>query len=182
MTHRLMTRVQKVLTRGIVFTMDLQLAACGPWAPALVQPGAASPRRCPRRDGDADETADRWLLQCHDADMTLVLRVGEKFEMKGRTITVSKMQADVGPQVRDYLVEVARRGGTVTYGNLRDDLNLTYPPNGLGRLLDVISEDCHRRGEPSLAPLVVNKATGEAGSDYDGHPESDRQALYGYWS
>lgn len=73
--------------------------------------------------------------------MTLVLRVGEKFEMKGRTITVSKMQSDVGPQVRDFLIEVARRGGTVTYGNLKDDLNLTHPPNGLDRLLDVISED-----------------------------------------
>lgn len=128
------------------------------------------------------EPADHSLLRCDYADMTLVLRVGERFEMKGRTLTVSRMQADVGPQVRDYLIKVARRGGTVTYGSLKEDLSLTYPPNGLGRVLDVISEDCHRRGEPSLAPLVVNKATGEAGSDYDGHPESDRRALYGYWS
>lgn len=32
---------------------------------------------------DADETADRWLLQCHDAEMTLVLRVGREVRDKG---------------------------------------------------------------------------------------------------
>lgn len=50
----------------------------------------------------------------------------------------------------------------------------------MGRLLDVISENCRMRGEPSLAPLVVNGAAREVGADYEGAPEADRQRLYDY--
>lgn len=114
--------------------------------------------------------------------MSLMLKAGHRFEMKGRTITVTKMQADVGQRVRDELIGVARRGGKITYGELRAAANLTHPPNGMGRLLDVISEDCRLRREPSLAPLVVNAETGEVGVDYDGDPASDRQLAYDYWS
>lgn len=53
----------------------------------------------------------------------------------------------------------------------------------MGRLLDVISEDCHLRGEPSLAALVVNAGTGEVGGDYEwGDPVLERRRLYDYWS
>ena len=34
-------------------------------------------------------------------------------------------------------------------------------PNGLGPLLDQVADQCAARGEPNLAVLVVNKATGE---------------------
>lgn len=114
--------------------------------------------------------------------MGLMLRAGDRFDMKGRTVTVTRMQADVGQRVRDELIDVAKRGQTITYGELRAAANLTHPPNGMGRLLDVISEDCRIRDEPSLAPLVVNGATREVGADYEGAPEADRQRLYDHWS
>lgn len=114
--------------------------------------------------------------------MGLMLRAGDRFHMKGRTVTVTQMQADVGARVRDELIDVAKHGQTITYGELRAAANLTHPPNGMGRLLDVISEDCRIRDEPSLAPLVVNRATREVGADYVGAPEVDRQCLYDYWS
>lgn len=114
--------------------------------------------------------------------MGLMLRAGDRFDMKGRTVTVTQMQAEVGQRVRDELIDVAKHGQTITYGDLRVAANLTHPPNGMGRLLDVISEDCRIRGEPSLAPLVVNATTREVGADYEGTPEVDRQRLYDYWS
>lgn len=114
--------------------------------------------------------------------MGLMLRAGDRFDTKGRAVTVTPMQADVGQRVRDKLIEVARRGQTITYGELKAAANLSHPPNGMGRLLDVISEDCRLRDEPSLAPLVVNGMTREVGADYEGEPDFDRQRVYDYWS
>jgi hypothetical protein len=114
--------------------------------------------------------------------MGLLLRAGDRFDMKGRTITVTQMQADVGQRVTDELIDVARRGQTITYGELKASAQLSHPSNGMGRLLDVISEDCRLRGEPPLAPLVVNAETLEVGADYEGAPNEDRQRLYDHWS
>ena len=129
----------------------------------------------------------RHRLQIEPFDVTmngmgLLLRVGDRFDMKGRTITVTQVQADVGQRVRDELIDVARRGQTITYGELKALAHLSHPPNGMGRLLDVISEDCRLRDEPSLAPLVVNAETLEVGADYEGAPKDDRQRLYDFWS
>lgn len=123
-------------------------------------------------------SADR----CHDEGHGIDGAPGDRFDMKGRTVTVTPMQADIGPRVRDELIGVAKRRQTITYGELKAAANLTHPPNGIGRLLDVISEDCRLRGEPSLAPLVVNGETREVGADYEGAPAADRQRLYDYWS
>ncbi|MGK2874159.1 MAG: hypothetical protein ACSLEW_00750 [Nocardioides sp.] len=114
--------------------------------------------------------------------MGLMLREGDQFEMKGRIITVTKIQAAVGQRVRDELIEVAKRGDKITYGALKHAAGLSHPPNGMGRLLDVISEDCRLREEPSLAPLVVNSQTCEVGADYEGDPVRDRRSVYDYWS
>lgn len=114
--------------------------------------------------------------------MGLMVRRGDRFDMKGRTVTVTRLQVEVGPRVRDVLIDAAKRRQTITYGELKAEAQLSHPPNGMGRLLDVISEDCRLRGEPSLAPLVVNRDTGEVGADYGGSPETDRQRVYDYWS
>jgi len=113
--------------------------------------------------------------------MTSFLRAGTKFEIKGRSLTVTQLQEDVGSRVRDVLIDVARQGSTITYGGLKTAAELTHAENGMGRLLDVISHDCILRNEPSLAPLVVNAGTGEVGADYEGSPHEDRQKLYDYW-
>jgi hypothetical protein len=84
------------------------------------------------------------------------------------------------PRVRDRLVEAARARETVTYGELREELGLPYLVQGMGRLLDLVSEDCARRGEPSLASVVVNASTGEVGHDFAGDPGAERAAVFGH--
>lgn len=56
-----------------------------------------------------------------------------------------------------------------------------YPPIGLGRLLDVLSVECERRQEPSLASLVVRRETGEVGAAFVGDAEGEREECYRYW-
>lgn len=113
--------------------------------------------------------------------MSLMLRLGETVEMKGRRMTVTSKAFDALPKMRDHLIEVARRRDTITYGQLVGDLALPYLPRGLGRPLDLLSEDCFRRKEPSLAALVVSDSTGEVGSDFGGDPLAERAAIYSYW-
>jgi hypothetical protein len=52
----------------------------------------------------------------------------------------------------------------------------------MGRLLDLLSVDCDRRGEPSLAAIVVNAVTGEIGDDFDGDAAAERRRLYANWT
>ncbi len=110
--------------------------------------------------------------------MALAIREGDRFEVKGRTYTVTSTAIHCLPRVRTYLIGLARAGGTVSYSQLRLDLELPYAVNGLGWLLDVLTEDCGRRGEPSLAALVVTATTGEVGEDYPGEAKSERSAVY----
>lgn len=116
--------------------------------------------------------------------MGLMLRKGEKVSMKGRTITVTDTAFECLPRVRDRLIEAALARETVTYGELRGELGLPYLVQGMGRLLDLLSEDCFRRGEPSLASIVVNASTGEVGEDFDGDPRAERKLVFDrqHWS
>ncbi|MBB6568183.1 hypothetical protein HPO96_03100 [Kribbella sandramycini] len=91
------------------------------------------------------------------------LRVGETVGVKGRQLRVTPLDVDCVPRVREYLIGLARRGETVAYGGLKRELGLPHALNGLGRLLDLVAVDCRRRGEPSLAVLVVNAVTQEVG-------------------
>lgn len=114
--------------------------------------------------------------------MALTLRRGEKIPIKGRTVTVTDLAYESMPAVRAYLIGVARNGGTTTYGELKDDLELSYVPQGLGRLMDLLSVDCTRRDEPSLAALVVTGHTGEVGYDFAGDAAAERELLYNFWA
>ena len=110
--------------------------------------------------------------------VSVSLSLGEWFEVKGRRIRVTPMALQHLPSIRDELIDVARAGQTITYGELKERLNLPWAVNGLGRALDLLSVDCERRGEPSLAALVVTQGTGEVGSDFDGDPVAERAAVY----
>ncbi|NHA70114.1 hypothetical protein [Phycicoccus flavus] len=113
--------------------------------------------------------------------MTLGVREGDRFDVKGKTYTVSTTAMACLPRVRIYLIGLARAGETTTYLDLKRDLDLPYAVNGLGWLLDVVTEDCRRRGEPSLASLVVTAGTGEVGADYPGEAAVERSKVYA-WS
>ncbi|GAA5144048.1 hypothetical protein GCM10023340_10930 [Nocardioides marinquilinus] len=112
-----------------------------------------------------------------------MLRQSEKFEVKGRTLTVSSTDVEVMPRVRTFLIGVARSGGTATYGELKVGARLTHATNGLGRLLDLVGVDCRRRGEPDLAALVVTKQTGEVGDEYGAGAARERSIVHRHrWS
>ena len=112
----------------------------------------------------------------------LHLNLGEKVPIKQSTLTVTETDVAVLPRLRDYLMGVARARGTVTYTEVKVDLELPHAVNGLGRLLDLLSVECvDRRGEPSLAALVVAQDTGEVGADFEGDPVATRDEVYAHW-
>ncbi|TDD49989.1 hypothetical protein E1263_31525 [Kribbella antibiotica] len=113
--------------------------------------------------------------------MDVTLRVGEKLFIKAGRVSVTTLDAYWLPRMRVRLIEVAADGETITYGRLKQELGMPHATNGLGRLLDLISVECERRGEPSLASLVVNSATREVGHDFDGEPVSERDGVYRRW-
>ena len=110
--------------------------------------------------------------------MALRLDRGEKLTVKGRTVTVTDTAYAWLPVVRAHLVQVARARQVITYGELREELGLPYLVQGMGRLLDLLSEDCFRRDEPSLASLVVNASTGQVGSQFGGDAAAERELVH----
>ncbi len=109
------------------------------------------------------------------------LRLHEKVTVKGTNLAVTELDIASLPVLRARLIEVARARGTTTYGALKTDLELRHAVNGLGRLLDLVGEDCQRRGEASLAALVVAQGTGEVGAGANGDAEQQRHTLYQHW-
>lgn len=111
----------------------------------------------------------------------LRLERDEKVTVRGTSVTVTERAYAALPRLRAHLVVLAEQGGTTTYGALVRDLDLPYRPIGVGRLLDLLSVDCARRGEPDLAALVVSGATGEVGSSFPGDGPAVRDELRRHW-
>jgi hypothetical protein len=89
-------------------------------------------------------------------------------------------------RARAALLVAAMRRTTVTYGELARAVDLPDVPvsHHMKRILDLVSQECLGRREPSLAPLVVNERTGEPGKGYrdegvDWHTEVRR--CYNAW-
>ena len=114
--------------------------------------------------------------------MRMELELGEKVVSGGRTVTVTPLAHETLPAVGQRLIEVAGARETITYGGLRRDLDLRYLVQGMGRLLDLVTEDCLRRGEPSLASLVVNATSGEVGTASYGDPAAERERVHAHWA
>ena len=110
-----------------------------------------------------------------------MLEVGEVVESEGRRFTVRASDLESVARMREYLVDVARARETATYGELVREADLPVPPKALGRLLVLLSEDCARRGEPTLAAIVVTASTREVGDGYGPGAREDRASLYRYW-
>ena len=114
----------------------------------------------------------------------LKVREGERLVLAfrgGSVVRVTPRMYEAVARARDELIEVAAAGGTMTYGELARAIEGAYLPRGMGRMLDVLSEDCFRRGEPSLASLVVQKDSGEVGSAFVGQAQAERERCYAYW-
>lgn len=111
-----------------------------------------------------------------------MLVIGETVETERRRFHVSARDLESVTRMRPFLIEEARAGSTVTYGELVQSLDLPCSAKGLGRLLVLLSEDCYRRGEPTLAAIVVTATTGEVGHGYGRGAPQERRALYDHWS
>ena len=113
-----------------------------------------------------------------------MLKLGEEIPIKGRIVRVTQDAYDHLPAIRNELIRVAVDGETITYSELKARLRLPWATNGMGRMLDLLSADCQRREEPSLAAIVVGQQTGEVGHDFDGDPVAERALVYaqGKWS
>jgi hypothetical protein len=72
---------------------------------------------------------------------------------------------------------VAKRGGIITYGELKAAASLTHPPNGMKRLLDLVSRIATGAMSRHWRALSVNSSSGEVGPSYEGDPSSDRQVV-----
>ena len=111
-----------------------------------------------------------------------MLVVGEVLEVDGRLLTVNERDPAHVAAMREFLIDLARSRVKSTYGELVDAAELPYLARGLGRLLNLLSEDCDRRNEPSLAALVVTKADSEVGDGYTGDAAGERARVYAYWA
>lgn len=87
------------------------------------------------------------------------------------------------PAMRQWLIDVARRGGTVTYAEAR-------APFGLRSLehrhaMDRIGHECVDAGEPILTALIVDKKTGRCSEGFTKEFRRDdveeRQDCYIFW-
>ncbi len=121
-------------------------------------------------------------MNWHDARMTFSIRAGDRLVVDGRARNVTPLDAVWAPRVRDRLVELARARSTTTYGALKEDIGLPHPANGFGRILDLVAEDCRRRGEPRLDALVVTVEHDEVGSGHGSGAAARREEVYAHWA
>ncbi|MEV4343538.1 hypothetical protein AB0J83_03530 [Actinoplanes sp. NPDC049596] len=100
----------------------------------------------------------------------------------GTNVRYTELMCEILPVVRGVLIAAARRGQTITYGELAIAVDRRYHNLQFGDPLDVLSQDCDIFGEPSLAALVVNQRTGLPGDAFVGDAESIRQDCLEYWA
>jgi len=89
------------------------------------------------------------------------------------------------PAMREWLIGVCRRRGTVTYGEVMDRFGLTFWPlqNALGKL----GHESRAAGQPILTAVVVNKTTGRCSQgiydDFDIDDDAaERERCYALWT
>lgn len=106
----------------------------------------------------------------------------------GYTVTVDQRLLDALVKARAALIAVATTRQLITYQGLElviEDSRYNY--RNFRGLLDTVSLDCQRRGESSLAALVVKKGTtqpswGFIPSDQrEGSIMHDQRAVQDYW-
>ncbi|MFW5692181.1 MAG: hypothetical protein ACOCX3_02395 [Chloroflexota bacterium] len=90
-------------------------------------------------------------------------------------------------EMRNILIGLARIEQTIAYSELAAQLRtayIHYRAPAFGAILREIAEDDEAAGRPSLATLVVNKATGRPGGGYFKHAGSSGanvSDLEAYW-
>ncbi len=119
----------------------------------------------------------------HDVGVSgLKLSEGDLVDIPWREgkVTVTALVLQTLPRVRAALLVAAMTGHVLTYGQLAIATGRAYPPRGMGDLLDLISLDCIKRREPSLAALVVRSDTGAPGDAFIGDAAAEQRRCYAH--
>ncbi len=112
----------------------------------------------------------------------LVPRAGETITtFHDWTVHVTSTMCETYPLLRPALIAVALVGSKITYKGLAIAVNSPYAVRNHGDLLALVGEDCHRRGEPNLASLVVTRETGEPGEGWRGDAAAERRRCHDHW-
>lgn len=123
----------------------------------------------------------QWLLEAVSAEQI----------NRGGTISVNPHS------VRELIIEYARRGDTLTYGEIAKRFNVSWPRirHILPKHLGAICEIEHTNARPLLSCLVVDKNTGKCGDgffkmagileivvgDRDQYLRHEQQRVFDYW-
>lgn len=100
---------------------------------------------------------------------------------------MAKNRDDVVMQARAALIMASMRRSLVTYKELGQAIGIDGVGlrNEMRHVLDELSVQCHDRGEPTLAALVVNAQTGEPGSGWQDGPGlpwfKEVRQVYKHW-
>lgn len=98
-----------------------------------------------------------------------------------RPVRVDKRMYEAVTRLRSALIVASQRRSTLTYGEASAAIDEIYPARGLGRALDLLSQDCIERKEPSLAALVVQSTSGAVGGGFKGNAQAERERCYKHW-
>ncbi|MGK2349340.1 hypothetical protein [Actinomyces sp. W5033] len=111
----------------------------------------------------------------------LVLAVGARYPVGRRQHTLTPRLALATARARSVLMEAACAQQVITYGELSQAIGGIVLPRHMGPLLHMLDHDCHERGEPGLAALVVSAVTGEVATADTGWAPSERRAAWAHW-
>lgn len=117
-----------------------------------------------------------------DDDQPLALTEGERYPVGERLFTLTPRLAEATRRARAALIEAARHGEVMTYGELSEEIDGIVLPRHMGPLMHMLGHDCRVRDEPLLPALVINKAKGEVGADDDAWAAPERTAAWAYWA
>jgi hypothetical protein len=125
-------------------------------------------------------------LKKHAAKHRLLPGVGEfpvsRSHDKGPKSSAAGYLASL-PSMREWLITVARRRGTATYGEARAPFNLrTFEHR---HAMDRLGHDCQDAGEPILTSLIIDPETGRCSQGFAKEFRRDdvqeREDCYAYW-
>ena len=105
-----------------------------------------------------------------------------RYPVGERMHTLTPRLAEATARSRAVLVDAAAHREVVTYGELSEMIGGLVAPRRMGPLLHMLDHDCAARGEPALAALVVNAASGEVGTASTTWAPPERLACWEYWA
>ncbi len=88
------------------------------------------------------------------SNLPLKIRRGEVVETERGPITAASADLAWLRQIRAYLLEVFAQQRHIDAAELKEHVGFPHRLDEVGQLLELLTEDCTRRGEPSLSALV----------------------------